>query len=72
MIEGESFRRMMRLPVKKQAPFPVPAGLEDTVWVELSLVCVVQYMMRTEGGGMRQPVFQGFRSDKLPRECTVR
>lgn len=71
-VGGESFRRIMRLPVKKQAPFPVPAGNEEAVWVEMSLVCVVKYMMRTEGGGMRQPVFKGLREDKLPRECVVR
>jgi ATP-dependent DNA ligase len=33
------------------------------VWIKPELVGVVEYMMLTESGGMRQPVFKGVRSD---------
>ncbi|RGG22749.1 hypothetical protein DWY44_06495 [Ruminococcus sp. AF25-19] len=45
-------------------------GNEDVVWVKPELVCTVKYMMKTENGGMRQPVFKGFRNDKSPEERT--
>lgn len=28
-------------------------------------------MQHTKNGGMRQPVFKGFRDDKTPEECRV-
>lgn len=48
-----------------------PAFKEDarTVWIKPVLVCTVKYMMKTKGGGMRQPVLKGIRHDKLPEEC---
>ncbi len=67
---GEGFRRIRELPTLPVSPFAVPAGNEGAVWVEPRLVCTVQYMMKTEGGGMRQPVFKGLREDKIPSECT--
>ncbi|MBC3514594.1 hypothetical protein H8J73_13385 [Ruminococcus bicirculans] len=42
---------------------------ENAVWVTPELVCTVKYMMKTESGGMRQPVFKGLREDKSPEEC---
>ncbi len=68
-VGGENFRRIRELPALAAPPFPVPAGNEQAVWVEPELVCTVQYMMKTEGGGMRQSVFKGLRSDKEPRDC---
>jgi len=44
-------------------------GNEQAAWVEPKLVCTVQYMMKTEGGGMRQSVFKGLRTDKGPKDC---
>jgi len=35
------------------------------------LVCTVKFMKYTPGGGLRQPVFKGLRSDKAPMECVV-
>jgi len=42
---------------------------DDVVWIVPNLVCKVEFMERTPGGGLRQPVFKGLRDDKLPEEC---
>ena len=53
-------------------PFPsVPNGNEDAVWISPYLVGCVKFMQHTKNGGMRQPVFKGFREDKTPEECRV-
>jgi len=51
------------------SPFRLtPSGNEDAVWLEPTLVCVVQYMPNDKGY-LRQPVFKGIRDDKTPLEC---
>ena len=55
-VGGEPFRRIKTLN-------------KNAVWVTPELVCTVKYMMKTESGGMRQPVFKGLREDKSPEEC---
>ncbi len=67
---GEGFRHIRELPTLPVPSFAVPAGNVGAVWLEPRLVCTVQYMMKTEGGGMRQSVFKGLREDKIPVECT--
>lgn len=49
----------------------MPAGHDNAVFVEPSLVCTVEYMMRLSNGGMRQPIFKGLRPDKTPEECII-
>jgi bifunctional non-homologous end joining protein LigD len=44
----------------------------NVIWIKPTLVCIVKYMMRTKGGGLRQPVFKGLRDDKDPLDCVVR
>ncbi len=62
-------RRVLEQP-KADAPFPnAPEGV---VWIEPTLVGAVKYLERTPQGGMRQPVFKGFRDDKSPRDCVLR
>ena len=41
----------------------------NIVWIQPILVCTVEYMMKTESGSLRQPVFKGLREDKLPEAC---
>lgn len=48
----------------------VPRGNSGAVWLEPSLVCIVDSMPH-EGDAFRQPVFKGFRNDKLPIECQM-
>ena len=68
-VGGEPFRRIKTLN-KTDCPFSeIPKGNENAVWLTPELVCTVKYMMKTESGGMRQPVFKGLREDKSPEEC---
>ncbi len=68
-VGGEPFRKIKSLD-ETSCPFSeVPKGNENAVWVKSELVCTVKYMMKTENGGMRQPVFKGLRDDKSPEEC---
>lgn len=68
-VGGEPFRKIKSL-AKTNCPFSeIPKGNENAVWIKPELVCMVKYMMKTESGGMRQPVFKGLREDKSPEEC---
>lgn len=69
---GVAFARIKAQPRAIRPTLDVPEGHgnEDAVWIEPTLVCVVEFMHRTKNGGMRQPVFKGLREDKLPEECT--
>lgn len=68
-VGGEPFQKIQALD-KVHCPFSeIPKGNEDAVWVVQKLVCTVKYMMKTESGGLRQPVFKGLREDKAPKEC---
>lgn len=70
-VGGEPFRRIKALD-KTNCPFAeIPKGNENSVWVKRELVCTVKYMMKTENGGMRQPVFKGLREDKTPEDCVT-
>lgn len=68
-VGGEPFRKIKSLD-RTNCPFSaIPKGNENALWVKPELVCTVKYMMKTESGGMRQPVFKGLRDDKPPEEC---
>lgn len=70
-VGGEPFQKIKALD-KTDCPFAeIPKGNENAVWVKQELVCTVKYMMKTESGGMRQPVFKGLREDKAPEECVT-
>lgn len=69
-VGGKPFQQIAELPRAIRAPFTdTPKGNEDAVWVAPMLVCTVEYMHKTQNGGMRQPVFKGLRMDKTPEEC---
>lgn len=68
-VGGEPFRRIKSLDKTSCSFSEIPKGNENAVWVKPELVCTVKYMMKTESGGMRQPVFKGLREDKSPEEC---
>jgi bifunctional non-homologous end joining protein LigD len=52
---------------KKPAAVDAPSGT-DTVWVKPKYVAQVNFTEWTKDGRLRHPVFQGLRSDKVPRE----
>lgn len=69
-VGGKPFQQIAELPRAIRAPFTDTArGSEDAIWVAPMLVCTVEYMHKTQNGGMRQPVFKGLRMDKTPEEC---
>lgn len=68
-VGGEPFRRILTLDIVSCPFTEVPKGNGNAVWVKPELVCTVKYMMKTESGGMRQPVFKGLRDDKQPEDC---
>ena len=68
-VGGASFQKILKMPRRKTPPFAVPAGNETADWIRPKLVCTVKYMMKTQKGGMRQPVFKGLRDDKMAEEC---
>ena len=71
-VSTEDFKLIKSVPVISTQPFnELPSGNENAIWIELSLVCTVKFMMRTANGSMRQPVFKGLRDDKSPEECII-
>lgn len=67
-ISGDVFQRILSVP-HTENPFPNRNDNGNTVWILPRLVCTVKYMMKTESGSLRQPVFKGLREDKLPQDC---
>ena len=68
-VGGEGFRVIRSQPKAITPPFGRSSESGDATWNVPELVCTVQYMDKTESGGMRQPVFKGLRQDKTPEEC---
>ena len=68
-VGGEAYQKIRAIPNLQEPPMDVPEGNEHAIWVQPKLVCTVKYMMKTESGSLRQPVFKGLREDKLPKEC---
>lgn len=70
-VRGAVLARIKAQPCRSQPPFEQDdvRENENTVWLEPSLVCRVEFMNRTKNGGIRQPVFKGLREDKAPKEC---
>ena len=72
-VSTEDFKLIQSIPRISTHPFnELPSGNENAMWIELSLVCTVKFMMRTSTGSMRQPVFKGLRDDKDANECHVK
>jgi len=71
-ISTEDFKIIKSIPKRNTQPFnDLPSGNDNAVWIELSLVGIVKFMMKTANGSLRQPVFKGLRNDKLPIDCII-
>ncbi|MCR0337637.1 DNA ligase [[Clostridium] innocuum] len=68
---GASLPYLMEHSEKTDTSFlpSIPGGNEEAVWIDPPLVGTVKFMQYTEQGGLRKPVFKGFREDKTIREC---
>lgn len=71
-ISTADFKIIKSVPEVSIEPFnDLPSGNDKAVWIELSLVCTVKYMMKTSNGSLRQPIFKGLRDDKEPEDCIM-
>lgn len=72
-VSAEDFQIIKSIPKLNSHPFNIlPPGNDNAVWIELRLVCIVKFMMKTSNGGLRQPVFKGLRDDKEAKDCYVK
>lgn len=67
-VVGQNFKRILRHNKANNPPFAFNSN-DKITWIEPTLVISVSYMYKTSSGALRQPVFKGFRDDKLPIEC---
>jgi len=70
-MSRHDFGIMVETQKAEKGLYPDFPAFDDAVWLAPRLVCRVEYMERTPGGGLRQPVFRGIRDDKMPEDCTV-
>ena len=70
-VSRQDFQIMATADRADKSNYPDFPDFEDAVWLNPGLVCRVEFMERTPGGGLRQPVFRGLRDDKRPEECIV-
>ena len=70
-ISSDDYKKISMAPKVDKAQYSGFPDYEDAVWIEPTIVCTVKFMERTPGGGLRQPVFKGIRTDKAPNECIV-
>ena len=64
----EDFKIISMIP-KIENPFQTLQGSESAHWIVPELVCTVQFMELTSGGGLRQPLYKCLRDDKDPEDC---
>ncbi len=70
-VSRDDFNKVLSVNRIGKPLFDDPSG-DEAIWIEPVLVCTVQYMMKSEHGHMRQPVFKGIRDDKDPGQCVVK
>jgi bifunctional non-homologous end joining protein LigD len=71
---GVTFRKLADQEFEEipTSPFGfIPRGNENAIWIKPKLVCIIEYMP-TDSNAFRQPVFKGFRDDKLAIECQIK
>ena len=63
-ISKEEQKSILNFAKKSKVATPHFENLNpNIIWIKPSLICTIQYMMKTRDGNMRQPVFKGLRLD---------
>jgi len=70
-VSREDFKIMSAAEKTTKSQYPDFPEFGGAMWLKPRLVCSVQFMERTPGGGLRQPVFKGLREDKSSDECRL-
>ncbi|HYR86384.1 MAG TPA: DNA ligase D [Terriglobia bacterium] len=68
---AEAYKALTPLVTKKNPFKEVPAELKKSTWVRPELVCEVKFTEWTPDKKLRAPIFQGFRDDIDPEQCTL-
>ena len=65
----EELYKLMQPLITKTSPFANPPKTNEAVeWIQPKLVAEVKFAEWTGDGNMRQPIFMGLRTDKMPKE----
>jgi bifunctional non-homologous end joining protein LigD len=65
------YEKLVALKIDKSPFADDPKTNTPVTWVKPDLVCEVSFSNWTEGGHMRQPIFEGLREDKEPKEVKI-
>lgn len=65
------YEALQRIETKKSPFKTLPRTNTGARWVEPRLVCEVKFAEWTAAGLMRQPIFEGLRDDKSPKQCRL-
>lgn len=69
-VRNLNFIKEYHCNIVSTSPFSsIPSGNESAHWLSPMPVCTVKYMDKTASGGLRQPIFKGFRDDKDAKSC---
>lgn len=68
-ISQDAFTKISSMQRLSEPLFESNSDNSQAIWIIPELVCTVKYMMKTQNGGLRQPVFKGLREDKKAEEC---
>ena len=67
----EIWSQLQPLMIPKSPFKEIPAEIRKSTWVRPKLVCEVRFNEWTNARQLRAPVFQGFRDDIDPEDCTL-
>lgn len=65
------YEKLVPLKTDKSPFKEEPKTNTKVTWVEPKIICEVSFSNWTEGGHMRQPIFEGLREDKNPKEVKI-
>lgn len=69
-VNNLKFIREYQIEILKEPVFEY-LKTKDITWLQPALVCIINYMYKTDRGALRQPVLKGFREDKRAEDCIL-